>query len=582
MIPLQFKSFALLIILFYPNFYLAQEHLIYNINGNKNLEEQIFINAINKNAAKSIEEIKSKISLEISSRGYYNFNILNFDLDTNFTKDALTYNLKIEEGELTYIGKIYIDSLSFADSLKLIDFFAFLEDEVFIPVLIENRIEESLEYLENNGFPFATIKIKSVVFDVNDENKNTADIYLELKKDLIRKIDKVIISGNIKTSERVIINAARLSQGELFSQKRIEEIPIQLNRLRFFKNVKTPNYVVNSKGEGILRIDIVEKNTNTFDGIIGYVPSSNDNESGYLTGFINISLRNIFGSGRGFAIRWKQENSLTQELELKYLEPWIFNQPFNLNFDFFQRKQDSSYVKRAVGGELEYLATENISASLLLETESIIPALNVSNQTVLNSTSLNSGIKLKLDYRDDVYSPQSGFYFASVYKYISKNIKNKNVENQILADNLEYHNYELDFGIFYSFIQNQVLAFGVHAKEIIGDYYDLSDFFQFGGTNTLRGYRENQFLGNRIIWSNLEYRFLLSQSSYLFAFFDSGYYLINESLINNVSRKSDYKNGYGFGISLDTALGIMRVSYAFAEGTSITDGLIHFGLLNDF
>jgi outer membrane protein insertion porin family len=98
----------------------------------------------------------------------------------------------------------------------------------------------------------------------------------------------------------------------------------------------------------------------------------------------------------------------------------------------------------------------------------------------------------------------------------------------------------------------------------------------------LRGYRENQFLGNRIIWSNLEYRFLLSQSSYLFAFFDSGYYLINGNELNNVARKSDYLNGYGLGISLDTALGIMRVSYAFAEGTSISDGLIHFGLLNDF
>ena len=68
----------------------------------------------------------------------------------------------------------------------------------------------------------------------------------------------------------------------------------------------------------------------------------------------------------------------------------------------------------------------------------------------------------------------------------------------------------------------------------------------------------------------------------LFTFFDAGYYLIDENISQNITKQSDYKNGYGLGISLDTALGIMRVSYAFAEGGSISNGLIHFGILNDF
>ena len=318
------------------------------------------------------------------------------------------------------------------------------------------------------------------------------------------------------------------------------------------------------------------------DGIIGYVPATSSKDEGYLTGFVNISLLNLFGTGRAAAIRWKQENTLTQELELKYLEPWLFDQPFNLNVNFFQRKQDSSYVKRIFGGNIEYLATENISASVIIESESTIPSIDITNNSILNSTSLNTGLQLKLDYRDDIYSPRSGIYFASTYKYRNKKINSDELPIGILNDNLEYHNYELEFGFFYTLFQNQVLALGVHAKEVIGDYYDISDFFQLGGTNSLRGYRENQFYGNRIIWSNLEYRFLLSQSSYLFTFYDLGYYLISENLANNTNRQSDLNSGYGLGISLDTALGIMRVSYAMAEGTSISNGLIHFGLLNDF
>lgn len=364
-------------------------------------------------------------------------------------------------------------------------------------------------------------------------------------------------------------------------RERIEKIPILLNKLRFFQDIKEPVYYLNSKNEGILKLDLRERNTNSFDGILGYVPSNDKDESGYFTGFVNISLRNLFGTGRGLSFKWQQENSLTQELEINYLEPWIFDQPFNLKFNFFQRRQDSSYVKRVFGGNLEYLATENISASVLIETESIIPSINKSVNLILNSTSLNTGLQFKLDYRDDIYSPTRGTYFESTYKYRLKKIKESENITQIQNNSeLDYHIYELDFGIFYSPFFSQVIAFGVHAKELIGSYFDSSDYFQLGGTNSLRGYREKQFLGNRIIWSNLEYRFLLSQLSYVFAFYDTGYFLFDDT--ENEVKTSSLKHGYGLGISLDTALGIMKVSYAFSEGSSITNGFIHFGILNDF
>jgi outer membrane protein insertion porin family len=578
----QYKVFAFLTISFCSYVVSAQKQTSYKVIGNETIDTQVFIDCLRENSTKKTSVIKDAVGKKLNAKGYYNYEIVNLDIDTSSSKDTTSFLLNITEGSQSLIRNVFIDSLGRIDSTDILSFFSFLEGEIFIETELEERIENALIRLENSGYPFASFIVKSLVF-VNDEDSNyVVDIFLGLEKEKVRKIDKVEISGNTKTDERVIINSTRLVQGEKYSQKKIDEIPIQLNKLRFFQKVTTPKYFVNSNNEGILHIDIVEKNTNSFDGILGYVPSIQNGESGYLTGFINISLRNLFGSGRGLSFKWQQENSLTQDIELKYLEPWILNQPFNLNLQFFQRKQDSSYVKRIIGGSLEYLATENISASFILESESIIPSIN-SNLSIPNSSSFNSGIQLKLDYRDDIYSPQNGTYFSSTYKFRTKSIDNgEAVSNSITESDLEYHNYELDFGLFYSIFQNQVIALGVHAKEIIGDYYEISDFFHLGGTNSLRGYRENQFLGNRIIWSNTEYRFLMSQSSYLFAFYDAGYYLINENISNNISRQSGLKTGYGFGISLDTNLGIMRVSYAIAEGSSITNGLIHFGLLNDF
>jgi outer membrane protein insertion porin family len=111
---------------------------------------------------------------------------------------------------------------------------------------------------------------------------------------------------------------------------------------------------------------------------------------------------------------------------------------------------------------------------------------------------------------------------------------------------------------------------------------EVSDLYRLGGTNTLRGYKEEQFYASRILWSNLEYRLLLTRRSYTFAFFDSGYYLRNAEPDRNVEKLEGFKTGYGIGLNIETGLGILGVSFAIPGGSSFSDGLIHFGIVNEF
>lgn len=115
-----------------------------------------------------------------------------------------------------------------------------------------------------------------------------------------------------------------------------------------------------------------------------------------------------------------------------------------------------------------------------------------------------------------------------------------------------------------------------------GPYFEISDLYRLGGTNTLRGYRENQFLGNRIFWSNLEYRYSLDKRSFGFVFYDTGYYLRDADKERDITKFESFKTSYGIGLSLETGLGVLQVSYALAQGDSFGDGKIHFGLLNEF
>ena len=532
-----------------------------------------------------LDTIRIKIARELGRRGYFNSSFGKTDVIFSPDSENTALKLTLDEGDPTYIDHLIYNGADSEDSTNVIPFFDFLDGEIFNKDDLEQSIANSLDYYEDSGNPFAEIVLKSVyVYYDSVKDENLADIYLDIKKGKKQKIDKVEINGNSSTKDYVILRELRINRGESYSQAKIDDMPGRLNRLRFFEPVDPVQYYVNGKSEGVLSIKVKEKQTNNFDGIIGYIPGRGDNEKGYLTGLVNISMRNLFGTGRAAAVRWQQFDRYSQELELKYLEPWLFGYPFNINGDFYQRKQDSTYVQRKVEGNLEFLATENISAAVLISTEQVIPTIKkVPVFTVFNSNSLTTGLNLKFDNRDDPYSPTQGLFFQTSYSFSRKKIYGPTefITAQIQT-NVNLQRLTLDLSGYYQLFRRQIIALGLHGKELRGSFFEDSDLFRLGGTNTLRGYRENQFLGSRIGWENLEYRLLLTRRTFAFLFFDAGYYYRKPEPDRNILKQEGFNTGYGVGLNIETGLGILTVSYALAAGDSFSDGKIHFGIVNEF
>ncbi len=532
-----------------------------------------------------LDSAKNRIGNEISQRGYFNISFPEQSIIFEDDSQSVSLNLTIEEGTPTFINEIITNEISSEDSLILNASFEYLTGSIFYQYEFESAIDELLAYYEENAFPFYSIEIESVfLFEDTLENKNLANIFLNIKKGESSSISKVEIVGNQKTKDYVILRAVNLAENEKYSQQRIDDIPKKLNRLRFFEPVEIPSFYFNSKNEGVLQIKVEEKQTNNFDGIIGYVPDTREGEKGYFTGFVNVSLRNILGTGRAAAIKWQQEDRNSQEIELKYLEPWLFGFPFNINVGFFQRKQDTSYVQRRVDGTLDYIATEDITASLLISSESTIPTeSDFSTFTVFNSSSLTTGLSLTINTTDDFYAPTGGMIFQNTYKFSRKSINGpEEFVTPTTETKINLQRIEVDFAFFYEFFSRQIAALSVHGREMKGTFFDFSDLYRLGGTYSLRGYREKQFIGNRIFWSNLEYRYLLTKRTYAYLFFDTGYYLRNEEPERNIERTEGFKIGYGLGLNLETGIGVLGVNFGLAKGDSFSDGKIHFGILNEF
>ncbi len=558
-----------------------------SVTGNKTFSESDYTGWIGFGIGQSITNIESdsinhRVLSILANNGYF---ASTFSYSIKYIDSSnVEILLAVDEGEPTYINEIIFNRNDSSAVGFLQTKLSFLEGEIFNKYVIEETASEILDYYENKGNPFAKIIIESLDFFVNEEDVSLVDIYLSFISEKKSTIDEIRITGNEKTKDYVIKRNTRISIGDEYSQDKLEQVPKLLNRLRYFEPVNTPIFYFNSKDKGVLEISVKEKETNSFDGIVGYVPSSSSNGDGFFTGFINISLRNLFGTERSALFKWEKEDRESQELEIRYLEPWLFGYPFNIELGLNQRKQDTTYVQRKLEAKVEFLATEDISASFIISTESTIPT-DPDNRgfTVFNSTSLITGASLKFDTRDDVYAPTEGFIFTNTYTFSSKKI---NGPDQFVTPStitsIDLQRFELAFSYFYEIFNRQVIAAGVHGKELRGDLLEISDLYRLGGTNTLRGYRENQFLGNRIFWSNLEYRYLLTPRSYAFVFFDTGYYLRDGDNEKLIPKLESFKTGYGLGLSIETGLGLMGVSFALGQGDAFSEGKIHFGLLNEF
>ncbi len=590
------KYFLIFILLFSSQLFPQTIESIH-VSGNKNFsEEEIIgwseIKPGDKVFPNLIDTLKSKLALQFGNRGYFHCAFEKTFLENNPDSLKLKLSIAVEEGEPTYVNKMIITGLDSLFSLRIIPMFDYMKGRIFNKFELEENISSALSYFENDGYPFAKIIVSSIYFFSDTlKNEYLADIHLTFDKGINSRIDKIEISGNLSTKDYVILRELRLKTGEEYSQRVIDDISKKLNRLGYFEPVAEPQFFLNPKNDGVLRIEIKEKQTNNFDGIIGYIPGTAPGESGYLTGLVNVSLRNLFGTGRAAAIRWQQYNKSSQDLEIRYLEPWLFNYPFNFTGSFFQRKQDSSYVQRRIEGSIECLATENISASVFLSSEAVIPTQSeVPVFTVFNSNAVTTGINLKIDSRDDPYSPTEGILFLTSYSFSRKKIYGSDqyiapgTSSNLSADqtNINLQRLTLDLNGFYELFNRQIIALGVHARELRGSFFEISDLFRLGGSNSLRGYQEDQFFGNRISWTNLEYRLLLTKRTFGFLFLDTGYYLRSADPLRNILKNEGYKIGYGLGFNVETNLGVLRVSFALAKGDSFSQGKIHFGIVNEF
>lgn len=557
----------------------SDEFFLANISSKKN-------NLFNKeNFEKDLEKIRAYYVADCYYFAEVNVDSLFYFDDSSF----VNIFIRIEPNQKSLVRKIIISGNTVFTTDNILKNFSTTSGSCLQKRLLETDINNLVAKYEEIGYPLVSIVVADI--SIADE-ENFIEINLEIEEGLKIRLDKIQIEGNTETASEVIIRETRIQQGEIYSQSKIQKIPQRLNRMQLFSSIAEPqlflvqdsNSVADTLMSSIkkashkttqpvsagLLIKVTEANTNSFDGVVGYLPGS-VSEKGYFTGLVDVSMRNLFGTARKLNVKWLKDERHSQEIGIRYTEPWFLEYPVNLAGTFYQRQQDTVYVRRFIELKSELMISDLFSVGVLFIQENIIPS---SATRFVNSSGTTSfGFDVHYDSRDNIYNPTSGINYKSDYRYGRKKLYTLNS-----VQNIERIGIDVEW--FQETFKRQVVVVGLHGKELRAGTIEVSDLFRFGGANTLRGYRENQFLGSRIVWSNLEYRFLAGKKSFFSGFFDAGYYSRKDSDLNIITENVKY--GYGVGMRVETALGIIGVSLALGKGDTFNQAKIHFGLINEF
>lgn len=500
--------------------------------------------------------------------------------NTDSTKIEISFH--ITEGVKITVGEIRFEGNKKFTSSFLISQMYTKTGSVFDAVTLNRDVEQILSIYEKAGYIFTSVEVKEISQYTDEKQVPRILLVMSVNENEKVRIDKVVIDGNTTTKSNVILRELRISK-KAITVESMFEIKKKLDNLGYFSNVEQPK-IVKYKNSSVLLIKVTEGSTNTFDGILGYVPPAGDEDKGYFTGLVNLSLRNLFGTGRKIEARWQKEQLQTQELELKYMEPWLLSLPLNINISFIQRVQDSTYVKRNFNTKSDLLISSSFSASLTTQYERVIPGeSNNSGITIFNSRLLGTGFEIKLDTRDYIYNPLHGLLYRTTYTIGQKKVYNYDeFKAYNVPSDFTVHRFQIDLDFYHSFFNRQSTLVSIHGGEVRSPRLENADFFRFGGNKTVRGYREEQFLASRVIWSNVEIRYLLTRRTFAAIFYDAGYYWKPEDEITMSPKQNAFIYGYGAGLRFETPLGIFGVSYALGKGDSILEGKVHFGLINEF
>jgi outer membrane protein insertion porin family len=480
--------------------------------------------------------------------------------EVTYEGDWIYITIKIDEGarykvgNVTMTGDLILPEADFLGSLNI------TRQEYYSREVVRGDMLRLTDIYADEGYAYADI---SPMIQKNDEALSVDIAYNIRQGDQVR-FEKIIISGNTKTRDKVIRRQLTVLEDGLYSGRKLKRSVANLTRLDYFEDIKVDTIKGSSDDKMILKLDVTEKPTGTFTFGGGY--SSTEN----LFIMAAISQRNLFGRGQTLQLRGEL-GSQTTRYTLSFTEPWLYDIPLSAGFDLYNWDREyDTYTKDSVGGAIRFgYPVWNYTRAYLsyrYDVSDITEITEDASQDVkdLAGENTTSAIlaTLRYDSRDRAFNPTKGAFHELSFEYAG--LGGDIGFTKIVGELSQY------IPLFWSTV-GHLRGRGGYVTESSGKILPDYEKFYLGGIDTVRGYEWQEISlfdedgaeigGNKFIQFNAEYIFPLIKKAGMVGvvFFDAGNVYAESDTIDF----GDLRTSAGAGIRWYSPVGPIRIEYGY-------------------
>ncbi|MEP3483686.1 MAG: outer membrane protein assembly factor BamA [Sneathiella sp.] len=417
------------------------------------------------------------------SKGYADFRVVSAIAELTQDRDGFFITFALDEGQQYAFGTIDVESeikdLQ-PDAIRAL--LTTFEGETYNADAIEESVQAITFELGKLGYAFVNVRPK-----VNRDPENlTIGITYQIKKGPRVYVERINITGNVRTLDHVIRREFRLAEGDAFNTAFLRRSRSRIRALNFFEKVEVTQEQGNSDDKTIINVDVQEKSTGELS--IGAGFSTTDSVSGDLT----IRERNLLGRGQDlrFKISLGTEN---QNIDLGFTEPYFLGKVLSAGFDIFNVRND---LQDESGHDLEKLGFRLRTGFPIKENIGAVINYTLSNEEISNVSAGASsivrrsqgefltsaiGYSLNFNYLDDSVLPTEGdkYTFGQTYSGLGGDVYS-------ISTTAEYIRF------FAIYEDDVVLSLGGNAGYIFGLGEDviLAQRFNIGG-RSFRGFAKS-------------------------------------------------------------------------------------------
>lgn len=265
------------------------------------------------------------------SEGYADFRIISAIAELTPDQKDFFLTITLEEGEVYTFGDLKVESeIPELDSKSFESLMLMRKGHTYNAKTIEDTIEYMTQAAGANGFAFLDVRPQ---IDRNRETKELG-ITFHILESPRTYVERVTLSGNVRTLDKVIRREFRLAEGDAFNTLRVDRSENRLNQLGFFREVTIDREQGDNPDGVILNVNVEEQATGELSFGLGF-----SSIESFILDF-SIAERNLLGKGQALrlGVSWSKRR---KQVDVSFTEPRFLGKNMQAGINVFRRQVDS-------------------------------------------------------------------------------------------------------------------------------------------------------------------------------------------------------------------------------------------------